>query len=127
MSDTYQTLTNRAEGNVAVITLNRPKQMNDWTGQIGIEVRHTVAKAEDDTNVVGIVVTGECKAFCACAGMALPFILFCDMRFFQKWFCDVGLSATRFDCRIRHLVDSATHCGRRYHAGYSAFQPKNFW
>lgn len=142
MSDTYQTLTYRREGNVAIITLNRPKQMNAWTGQMGIEVKHAMALAEDDTEVVGIVVTGEGKAFCAgadmadlmaisgqgegnkntgpslesnpgddnmppvyrktfsylasvrkpiiaavngaVAGMALPFILFCDMRFFAK-------------------------------------------
>lgn len=142
MTDAYQTLAYRLEGNVAVITLNRPKQMNAWTGQMGIEVKHAMAKAEDDFNVVGIVVTGEGKAFCAgadmadlmaisgqgegnkndgpsfesnpgdpdmpavfhktfsylaairkpiiaavngaVAGMALPFILFCDMRFFAK-------------------------------------------
>jgi enoyl-CoA hydratase/carnithine racemase len=142
MSEAYQTLAYRSEGNVAIITLNRPKQMNAWTGQMGIEVRHAMAKAEDDANVVGIVVTGEGKAFCAgadmadlmalsgqgnankqegpkldanpgddsmpvvyrktfsylasvrkpiiaavngaTAGMALPFILFCDLRFFSK-------------------------------------------
>ncbi len=140
MSTQYETLNYHVDGNVAVITLNRPKQMNAWTGQMGIEVRHAMEQAENDKNVVGIVVTGAGKAFCAgadmadlmalsgqgdankqsgpklesnpgddsmptvyrktfsylvsvrkpiiaavngaTAGMALPFILFCDMRFF---------------------------------------------
>lgn len=142
MTTDYQTLHYRTEGSVAIISLNRPKQMNAWTGQMAVEIKHAMATAEDDFNVVGIVVTGEGKAFCAgadmadllalsgqgeankqdgaqfdsnpgddsmpavyrktfsylasvkkpiiaavngaCAGMALPFILFCDMRFFSK-------------------------------------------
>lgn len=142
MNTEYQTLKYELNGNVAIITLNRPKQYNAWTGQMGIEVKHAIAAAEDDTEVVGIVITGEGKAFCAgadmadlmalsgqgehkkqegpnldadpgdgsmpeayrktfsylasvrkpiiaavngaVAGMALPFILFCDMRFFSK-------------------------------------------
>lgn len=142
MPTDYQTISYRVERNVALITLNRPKQMNAWSGQMGIEVKHALASAENNAEVVGIVVTGEGKAFCAgadmadlmalsgqgegsknegpnfdsnpgddsmpevyrktfsylasikkpiiaavngaVAGMALPFILFCDMRFFSK-------------------------------------------
>lgn len=142
MSTPYETLNYHVNGNVAVITLNRPKQMNAWTGQMAEEVKHSMEMAENDKNVVGIVVTGAGKAFCAgadmadlmalsgqgegakrsstkfdanpgdenmpvvyrktfsylasvrkpiiaavngaVAGMALPFILFCDMRFFGK-------------------------------------------
>ncbi len=142
MSTDYQTIKLEHTGDVALITLNRPKYMNAWTGQMGVELKHALAHAEADKSVVGIVITGEGKAFCAgadmadlmaisgkgegnkitgprldadpgdknmpavyqktysylatiqkpiiaavngaVAGMALPFILFCDMRFFGK-------------------------------------------
>ncbi|MBQ75276.1 MAG: enoyl-CoA hydratase [Gammaproteobacteria bacterium] len=53
----------------AVITLSRPKQMNAITAHMGIEVRHALARAEDDKNVVGIIITGAGKAFSAGADM----------------------------------------------------------
>jgi enoyl-CoA hydratase/carnithine racemase len=142
MSTDYQTISYQLQGNAALITLSRPKQMNAWTSQMAKEIKHAIEQAENDTEVVGIVITGEGKAFCAgadmadlmalsgqaqatkregpnleadpgdpdmpdvyrktfsyiasvrkpviaavngaVAGMALPFILFCDMRFFSK-------------------------------------------
>ena len=52
-------------GASAVITLKRPEQMNAVTGLMGREIRHAVAQAECDRKVVGIVITGSGKAFCA--------------------------------------------------------------
>lgn len=66
----YEAIIYSVEGNVALITLNRPAQMNAWTGQMGKEVKHAIAAAEDDAQVVGIVITGAGKAFCAGADMA---------------------------------------------------------
>jgi len=54
---------------VATITLNRPDRLNAWTGQMGHELRHAVGQAEDDTSVVGIVITGAGRGFCAGADM----------------------------------------------------------
>ena len=54
---------------VATISLNRPDRLNAWTAQMGDEVRHAVAQAERDTSVVGIVLTGAGRGFCAGADM----------------------------------------------------------
>jgi enoyl-CoA hydratase/carnithine racemase len=54
---------------VATITLNRPAVLNAWTDLMGYEVRHAVASAERDPRVVGIVITGAGRGFCAGADM----------------------------------------------------------
>ena len=54
---------------VATITLNRPAALNAWTDRMGYEVRHAVAQAEHDPRVVGIVITGAGRGFCAGADM----------------------------------------------------------
>jgi len=133
----YEEILYEVDGPSAVITLNRPAQLNAWTDRMHDEVRHAIAAAEDDTAVVGIILTGAGRAFCAgadmgnlqaisdgerlgsesvldadpgdadigygyrdtynylasvrkpviaaingaCAGMAVPISLFCDMRF----------------------------------------------
>lgn len=54
---------------VALITLNRPQRLNAWTRRMAAEVRHAVYRAECDRSVVGIVLTGSGRAFCAGADM----------------------------------------------------------
>jgi enoyl-CoA hydratase/carnithine racemase len=54
---------------VATITLDRPEALNAWTQRMGAEVRHAVDRAEADPAVVGIVLTGAGRAFCAGADM----------------------------------------------------------
>jgi enoyl-CoA hydratase/carnithine racemase len=54
---------------VATITLNRPQALNAWTDRMAFEVRHAVAAAEADPRVVGIVLTGAGRGFCAGADM----------------------------------------------------------
>jgi enoyl-CoA hydratase/carnithine racemase len=54
---------------VATITLNRPQALNAWTGTMADEVRDAVGRAERDPAVVGIVITGAGKGFCAGADM----------------------------------------------------------
>lgn len=65
----YSAISYEVMGRAAVVTLNRPKYMNAWNSTMAIEVRHAVAKAEDDKDVVGIIITGAGKAFCAGADM----------------------------------------------------------
>ncbi len=50
---------------VAVITLNRPDALNAITGRMQAELKHALAAAESDENVVGIVLTGAGRGFCA--------------------------------------------------------------
>ena len=54
---------------MATITLDRPQVLNAWTDRMGAEVRHAVAAAEHDPRVVGIVITGAGRGFCAGADM----------------------------------------------------------
>jgi enoyl-CoA hydratase/carnithine racemase len=65
----YEQILYAVDGPVATITLNRPDALNAWTTRMGTEVRHAVAAAEADSEVVGIVITGAGRGFCAGADM----------------------------------------------------------
>jgi enoyl-CoA hydratase/carnithine racemase len=65
----YQEIRYEVADPVATITLNRPEVLNAWTDRMGFEVRHAVAQAEADARVVGIVITGAGRGFCAGADM----------------------------------------------------------
>ncbi len=54
---------------VAVITLNRPASMNAWTDTMDGEIKDALRRAATDRSVVGIVITGAGRAFCAGADM----------------------------------------------------------
>ena len=61
----YQDIEYRVEDPVAVITLNRPDRLNAMTTRMLAEIRHASAAAEADSRVVGIILTGAGKGFCA--------------------------------------------------------------
>ena len=61
---------------VATITLNRPEALNAFTPSMGGEIRRAVAEAERDPRVVGIVLTGAGRGFCAGADMNVLSSLF---------------------------------------------------
>src|ERR1700680_4783216 len=54
---------------IATVTLNRPEQLNAWTGTMGKEVREAMEHADTDDNVRVIVLTGAGRGFCAGADM----------------------------------------------------------
>jgi enoyl-CoA hydratase/carnithine racemase len=49
---------------VAIIWLNRPHRMNAWTGRLHTEYRYLLERANSDTVVRAIVVTGRGRGFC---------------------------------------------------------------
>lgn len=49
---------------LATIWLNRPHRMNAWTGRLHTEYRHLLKRANDDSEVRAIIVTGVGKGFC---------------------------------------------------------------
>ncbi|WKK18661.1 enoyl-CoA hydratase [Achromobacter insolitus] len=49
----------------ALITLNRPQQMNALTRRLEAELRHAIDRADADPGVRAIVLTGAGRAFCA--------------------------------------------------------------
>jgi len=65
----YEQIIYEVDDPVATITLNRPESLNAWTQRMAAEVRHAVYRAEQDAAVVGIVLTGAGRAFCAGADM----------------------------------------------------------
>jgi enoyl-CoA hydratase/carnithine racemase len=65
----YREILYSVEDPVATITLNRPEALNAWTQRMAAEVRHAVAAAENDPAVVGIILTGAGRGFCAGADM----------------------------------------------------------
>ena len=50
---------------VAVVTLNRPEKLNALTYPMLAAFRSAIERAEADPRVVGIVVTGAGRGFCA--------------------------------------------------------------
>lgn len=65
----YEQIVYEVSDPVATITLNRPHALNAWTGRMDSELRHAVGRAERDRRVVGIVLTGAGRGFCAGADM----------------------------------------------------------
>ncbi|MEC7174930.1 MAG: enoyl-CoA hydratase-related protein [Actinomycetota bacterium] len=67
----YDTIIYEVDNPVATITLNRPEAMNAWTNRMDREIRDAVSRASGDPAVVGIIITGAGRAFCAGADMNL--------------------------------------------------------
>ena len=65
----YQQILYEVSDPVATIFLNRPQFLNAWTNRMAAEVRHAVARAEQDKSVVVIVITGAGRGFCAGADL----------------------------------------------------------
>ena len=61
----YEEIRYEVDGPAAVITLNRPDALNALTNNMLEELKHALAEAEKDESVVGIVLTGEGRGFCA--------------------------------------------------------------
>lgn len=66
---TYENILYEVDDPVAVITLNRPEHLNAWTGAMDTEVRDAMTLANSDRRVVGIILTGAGRGFCAGADM----------------------------------------------------------
>lgn len=67
----YEQITYEVDDPVATITLSRPDSLNAWTNTIDREIQDAIGRACADPAVVGIVVTGAGRAFCAGADMKL--------------------------------------------------------
>ena len=67
----YDDIIYEVDDPVATITLNRPDSLNAWTNAMDAEIRDAVERSAADPAVVGIVITGAGRAFCAGADMKL--------------------------------------------------------
>jgi enoyl-CoA hydratase/carnithine racemase len=61
----YQDISYEVDGVSAVITLNRPQQLNAFTFQTLAEIKSAVWAAAADKHVVGIIITGNGRGFSA--------------------------------------------------------------
>ncbi len=61
----YQSITLETIGSAAVLTLNRPDNLNALIYPMITEFRHALAQAEADDKVTAIVITGAGRGFCA--------------------------------------------------------------
>ena len=67
----YECITTRVEGEkVAIITLNRPKQLNALNDQLMDELGHALKSFDADSAIGCMVITGSEKAFAAGADIA---------------------------------------------------------
>jgi len=66
----YQDILFELTNPVATITLNRPDRLNATTNRMIAEMRHAIDQAEGSNDVVGIVITGAGRGFCAGMDMA---------------------------------------------------------
>jgi enoyl-CoA hydratase/carnithine racemase len=65
----YEQIHYEVEDPIATITLNRPERLNAWTQQMGREIKHAFAAAENDRRVVAVILTGQGRGFCAGADL----------------------------------------------------------
>ena len=61
----YRDIELRIDDPVAVLRLNRPEKLNAFTYDMLAEIRRAIATAAGDPGVVGIVITGNGRGFCA--------------------------------------------------------------
>jgi enoyl-CoA hydratase/carnithine racemase len=61
------------DGEVAIITLQRPEKLNAWTPTMAAEQADAIRTANDDPTIGAIVMTGAGRGFCAGADMEATF------------------------------------------------------
>ena len=59
----YETITYEREGNIAIITLNRPEVLNAFNIKMTEEIDEAIKESEKDGNVHVIIITGAGRAF----------------------------------------------------------------
>jgi len=66
---TYEQIEYRTEGNVGILTLNRPEKLNAWTYRMREEMHDAITSANNDPSIGAVIVTGAGRGFCSGADM----------------------------------------------------------
>jgi len=61
----YDCIQFKAEGGIAILTLNRPDRLNSFTRAMHLEVRDALTRVQADQSVRVLVLTGAGRGFCA--------------------------------------------------------------
>lgn len=70
---TYEQILYSADGEVGVITLNRPERMNAWTHVMCDELTDAISVCNQDPGIGAMVITGAGRGFCAGADIKQNF------------------------------------------------------
>ena len=71
----YDTISTDRQGEVLVLTLDRPDKLNAWTPHMAEELSEAIDRANNDSAIGAIVMTGAGRAFCAGADMEETFMV----------------------------------------------------
>jgi len=69
----YEQILHEQQGDVVLLTLNRPDRLNAWTPQMSAELADAIEQADADPAVGAVVVTGAGRGFCAGADISAVF------------------------------------------------------
>jgi enoyl-CoA hydratase/carnithine racemase len=67
----YESIRLEIDDPIATVILNRPDQLNALTAPMQLELQHAFGEVERDSRVVGVLLTGEGRGFCAGADMQM--------------------------------------------------------
>ncbi len=85
----FETILVEKRDAVAIITLNRPRQLNALNNQLVDELHRALENADDDPAIAAVVLTGSEKAFAAGADVRemaeLDFVAACRDDFIGAW------------------------------------------
>ena len=68
--DELQQITFDVQDKVALVTLNRPDQMNTWTPIMSRDLSDAMYECDENDNIRAVVITGAGRAFCAGADLS---------------------------------------------------------
>jgi enoyl-CoA hydratase/carnithine racemase len=71
----YDTISTDRQGEVLVLTLDRPDRLNAWTPHMAEELSEAIDRANNDPTIGAVVMTGAGRAFCAGADMEETFMV----------------------------------------------------
>ncbi len=69
----YEQILYSKEGEVGVITLNRPERLNAWTQTMSEELTDAISACNEDSGIGAMVITGAGRGFCAGADIKQNF------------------------------------------------------
>ena len=65
----YEQITSEVDGNLLILTLNRPERLNAWTHKMNRELSESIIQANENSGIGAIIITGAGRGFCAGADM----------------------------------------------------------
>jgi enoyl-CoA hydratase/carnithine racemase len=65
----YEQIISEVDGNLLILTLNRPERLNAWTHKMNRELSDAIIEANENPDIGAIIITGAGRGFCAGADM----------------------------------------------------------